>query len=431
MAIINRAHLAQYLKLNYNVIFRGRHGVGKTAIIDGVFKDAGLKWMYFSASTLDPWVDFVGIPRVVTDANGREIVRVVRPEFIEYDQVEAIFFDEFNRAPDKVINATMELLQFKRINGHQLKNLKVIWAAINPEDEEDTYSVNKLDPAHIDRFQVQIDVPFKVDEEFFLAKYPKVGKVFIDWWKDIATEIRYSVSPRRLDYAADAYQNGCRLEDFLPKESNVKKLRDMLKSMPFLEKIQAVKSEAEAIEFLRDINNTTKMLEMIKSSESTAIDFFRKYGANVPKELAEPFIDYLQARKEGFEIFDNVEEMIDRLPATKGDQRTAALINAVDFGRMYAKGGSLSNDLKALAKSKEPIAKKLANRVSDVLLSCQLSTLERILWGVGGKKGNQPTNFQVIASILGGIQNMFTVADKTNINNKVYRNKLIDNMNWL
>lgn len=432
MAIINKANLAKYLELNYNVMFRGRHGVGKTAIIKEVFEKANLRWRYFSASTLDPWVDFVGMPRPVTDENGREVIKLIRPAFIEYDEVEALFFDEFNRAPEKVINATMELLQFKSINGHRLKNLKVIWIAINPSDEEDTYAVNNLDPAHEDRFQVQIDVPFKVDEEYFLGKYPKIGKIFMDWWEEMNhKDLGYIVSPRRLDYAADAYQNNCRLEDFLPSKSNPKKLRDMLKSMPFLEKIMAVTSEAQAIEFLRDANNTTKMLDMIKAAESTAIQFFKKYGAHVPKELAEPFVDYLQARKEGFEIFDNVRQMIEKLPDTKGDQKTAALINNVDFGRMFAKGGSLKNDLIALNATEPQLIKKLANRVADVLKVCQVTTLERVLWGTGGKRGNQPTNFQTITNILSGIGGAFGAADKVTINNKVYRNKLIDNMNWL
>jgi MoxR-like ATPase len=44
MAIINKLRLEQYLKLNYNVLFSGRHGVGKTEVIKSVFEGAGLRW---------------------------------------------------------------------------------------------------------------------------------------------------------------------------------------------------------------------------------------------------------------------------------------------------------------------------------------------------------------------------------------------------
>ena len=43
--------------------------------------------------------------------------------------------DEFSRAHKKVRNAVMELIQFKSINGRKFKNLKIVWAAINPDDD--------------------------------------------------------------------------------------------------------------------------------------------------------------------------------------------------------------------------------------------------------------------------------------------------------
>src|ERR1017187_2594601 len=124
-SVINEARIKQYLALEYNVLFIGLHGVGKTAVVKKVFTEAyGDRWKYFSASTLDPWVDFVGTPKSVDDPRGGQVLELIRPKFIKHDEVEAIFLDEFNRAPDKVINAVMELIQFRSINGHKLKNLK-------------------------------------------------------------------------------------------------------------------------------------------------------------------------------------------------------------------------------------------------------------------------------------------------------------------
>lgn len=432
MAVINKARLEQYLGLNYNVLFIGRHGVGKTAIIQDVFSEAGLKWKYFSASTLDPWVDFVGVPKVIERPGEAPFLDLVRPKFIQDDEVEAIFLDELNRAPEKVINAVMELIQFKSINGHKLKNLKVIWAAINPEDDDGTYTVNHLDPAHVDRFHVHLQVPFDVDVEYFAQTYPSVHSIFIDWWKAIPENIRVLVSPRRLSYAADAYLNGCRLEDFLPPESNISKLRTALKSLPFHAEIAKVDSAEKAAAFLKEINNATKLLEMVKIKDATAIDFFVKYAATMPKELVAPFVDYVNAQKAGLEIIGSIEELIEKLPATEGNSGTAALINNVDLSVLYRSGGSLFNDLNALHIQKKNLIHKLANRCCDVLLRCQGATLERILWGIEGKAGNKQTNFHQMVLLLSRVDpNLFSSAQRSSINKKLYQRKIVDGMNFI
>ena len=431
MAIIDKLKLDQYLGLNYNVLFSGRHGVGKTMVIKDVFESAGLRWKYFSASTLDPWVDFVGVPKVV-EKDGKSTLELIRPAFIENDEVDAIFFDELNRAPDKVINAIMELLQFKSINGHKLKNLRVIWAAINPEDDNDTYSVNHLDPAHVDRFHAQIAVPFNVDNDYFLSKYPDCGQTFINWWKGLPENIRVTVSPRRLDYAAHAFINGARLEDFLPTESNVTALRKMLKSLPFHEQILAIKDANAAEAFLKNINNATKLLEMIKVKDAAAIDFFVKYAATMPKELVEPFVDYVSAQKAGLEVVGSLEELIERLPNSEGNAGTGALINNVDFRLLYKNGGSLYNDLVALNKQKKNLLMKLINRCCDVMLRCQGATLERIFWGIGGKAAGKQTNFQELVLLLSRVDStLFSVPQRNTINGKLYRMKIVDAMHFL
>jgi hypothetical protein len=430
MAIINRARLKQYAQLEYNVLMSGLHGVGKTSVITSVFNELyGTRWRYFSASTLDPWVDVVGVPDISKE-NGKKTLELIRPAWAENDEVEAIMFDEFNRAPDKVINAVMELIQFKSINGHKLNNLKVIWAAINPEDEDDTYSVNHLDPAQLDRFQVHINIPYKIDEEYFNDKFPNTGPIFCNWWKGLSGDIQKLVSPRRADYAAEAYSKGCRLEDFLPVECNVAELRKLLKSIPFHEQIKKVTSDDEALAFVKDINNSTKLLDLVKANDSCAIDFFFKYGKMMPKELTEPFAEFVHARKEGFEVVSSVEELITRLPDTKGNQGTAALINNVQLSILYKNGGSLQNDLRALNVSQKNLITKLTNRCWDVIGNCQTVTLERIFWGLEGKAANRSTNFQEIVKILGSL-GVFPHNQKVYINNKLYARKIVDDMNFL
>ena len=56
-----------WIENNLNVLLRGKHGVGKTAMVVDAFERNNLKYKYFSASTMDPWVDFIGVPKEKTD----------------------------------------------------------------------------------------------------------------------------------------------------------------------------------------------------------------------------------------------------------------------------------------------------------------------------------------------------------------------------
>ena len=218
-----------WIQNGYNVILRGRHGVGKTACIKEAFERNGLKWMYFSAATMDPWVDFIGVPKE-KEENGVSYLELVRPKAFANDEVEALFFDEYNRSAAKIRNAVMELIQFKSINGKVFKNLKIVWAAINPDekeegDEELEYNVEPVDPAQLDRFHVIYDVPYSMDRKYFKGKYgERAASAAYSWWNDLDNKLKAKISPRRMDYAMDFFAKKGDLRDVLPKEANVQKL---------------------------------------------------------------------------------------------------------------------------------------------------------------------------------------------------------------
>jgi len=224
-----------WFKHGRNVLFVGKHGCGKTASIKCCFERNGLihnkTYLYFSASTLDPWVDLVGVPEKV-EKDGKVFLELVRPKALASGEVEAIFFDEFNRAPKKVRNAVMELMQFKSINGMVFPNLKCVWAAINPE-EEDTYDVEKIDPAQKDRFHIIQNIPYKPNKEWFITRYGEDTAISaIEWWNDLPDEEKNKISPRRLEYALNEFEIGGSLQDVLPSTSNVNKLVQALKNGP-------------------------------------------------------------------------------------------------------------------------------------------------------------------------------------------------------
>lgn len=247
------------LKHNYNVLLVGEAGFGKTAMIKQCFERNNINWAYFSAATMDPWVDFVGIPKEKTDeATGITYLELIRPKAFAFDEVEAIFFDEFNRAPAKVRNAALELIQFKSINGKRFENLRVVWAAINPYDEEGTYNVEQLDPAQEDRFHVKFDVPSVPDQEFFNLRFgAKRGKVAVDWWTAHTKLSKTKISARRLEYAIDAFENEGSIRDYLPKGADCNRLVSELSAGSIVERFKEVVDRNDADEMMKFLKSDT------------------------------------------------------------------------------------------------------------------------------------------------------------------------------
>lgn len=258
-------HFEFWIRNNFNVLFVGKHGVGKTSLINKAFELAGLNWKYFSASTMDPWVDFIGVPKEKVE-DGRSYLDLVRPKELEDDTLEAIFLDEYNRSHKKVRNAVMELIQFKSINGKKFNNLRMIWAAINPEDDEDEeYDVEKLDPAQADRFHVKVEIPYKPSRAYFTSRYGReMSAAACEWWSQLPKNVKNEVSPRRLDYALETFNLNGDLSYVLPKSSNVGKLIYSLNEGPILEKLNDLCSGKEdPEEFLKSENNYAASIETI------------------------------------------------------------------------------------------------------------------------------------------------------------------------
>ena len=318
-----------WIQNNQNVLFTGKHGVGKTARIVEAFNRHKLKWLYFSAATLDPWVDFVGVPKEVKDEQGNAYLDLVRPKHFAEDNVEAIFLDEYNRAPQKVRNATMELLQFKSINGKKFKNLRIVWAAINPEpdgDDVDTkieYDVEKMDPAQKDRFEVQVNVPYKPDIAYFKSKYgDMVGTAAVQWWGELTDAEKELVSPRRLDYAVNIYTKDGDLRDVLPVKINSSKLSLELKNGSFRRRMEDIfksNDQTAAASFINDENNYNSTIKQILANRAYLEFYFNFFP---PEKQMKEARGSLAVQNFLFDNFDKYARLIHTISAT--DQKVAS-----------------------------------------------------------------------------------------------------------
>ena len=265
-----------WLDNNYNVLFIGHAGTGKTSMVVDCWEKANLKYKYFSASTMDPFLDFIGIPKEKEDEKG-SYLELIKPKDFRDDEIEALFFDEFNRSSKKIRNAVMELIQFKSINGRKYPNLKIVWAAINPDSDNNDfndmeYDVEPLDQAQRDRFHVHIEIPYKPLMSYFTSKFgERSAKAACDWWNDLPQEIKQQVSPRRLDYAVEMVQKGGNIKWVLPPVAGLDKLQDFLKNgspKERFEEILASKDEKEMKKFLSVDNTFSSVQDLVCKNAS-------------------------------------------------------------------------------------------------------------------------------------------------------------------
>lgn len=210
--------LKSYISNDLNILISGPAGTGKTAMLMEAVSDLGLTMKYYETPTLDPFTDLVGIP---VPNEKKETVKYYRPHDI--DTAEVIFFDEINRADPRVLNAIFEIIQFKTINGEPLPNLRVVVAAMNPNDGD--YTVDQLDVALQDRFDMFLAAMPRIDMAYFTKKYNReVASAVAQWWADVDRNYRTNresstnkavyISPRRMDKIVGAFQK-------LPRRSTI------------------------------------------------------------------------------------------------------------------------------------------------------------------------------------------------------------------
>jgi len=226
-----------------NVLLTGAHGVGKTSIFYDLCEQLGLKGAYINVPSSDYFVDWLGIPHPETEPEtirtlrwflsqqGGESVAVsyakdylgmsdhsaleaisflghttakvglqfLRPKRLS--GVQFVFFDEINREADpRFLDSCMEMVQFRRVNGQELPDLKLVWAAQNPPN--DVYRVKELDIPLVDKFGAHIYLEGNPDYAWYCNQGydPHTAASVISWYEsDLNKSQKSQVSPRCLE----------------------------------------------------------------------------------------------------------------------------------------------------------------------------------------------------------------------------------------
>ena len=138
----------------------GRHGTGKSFLLERLAQALGLVYRFYNASLIN-YDDLVGIP--VPDETQSSLRYITTPTAI-WD-AEVVFVDELNRTRPDLQNKLFPIIHERRVQGVELEKLRYRWAAMNPatngeHDEQEAYlGTEPLDPALADRFGFLIEVP--------------------------------------------------------------------------------------------------------------------------------------------------------------------------------------------------------------------------------------------------------------------------------
>jgi len=130
------------------VLFRGRHGIGKSEVVYQIAENLGLLVVERRASQMTEG-DLIGLPS--TDGS---ITSFNPPDWYHEccEEGRLLFLDEIDRATPEVRQGIFELTDSRKLNGHHLHPDTLIFAAVNGGEHGAQYQVGEMDPAELDRW---------------------------------------------------------------------------------------------------------------------------------------------------------------------------------------------------------------------------------------------------------------------------------------
>lgn len=134
---------------NHNIMLMGKHGIGKSEILENFFTAKGFKVVTLFLGQMSDPGDLIGIPRK-NEATGK--TEFLPPFWFPTDDIPVVLFlDELNRARPEVLQTIMDLALNRKLAGRTLPEGSRIISAVNAGEE---YQLTELDPALVSRFNI-------------------------------------------------------------------------------------------------------------------------------------------------------------------------------------------------------------------------------------------------------------------------------------
>ncbi|MEZ5042110.1 MAG: AAA family ATPase [Saprospiraceae bacterium] len=135
----------------------GRHGIGKTEIVETLARDQGYDFAYIAPAQFEEMGDLIGMPAIEA---GKTVFKA--PAWVPTSEGPGILLiDDVNRADDRILRGIMQLLQHGGLISWQLPPKWQIVLTANPDGGD--YSVTPMDDAMLTRM-LHITLTFDVLE---------------------------------------------------------------------------------------------------------------------------------------------------------------------------------------------------------------------------------------------------------------------------
>jgi len=195
----------------------GRHGIGKTEIVEAIAKENDYKFAYIAPAQFEEMGDLVGMPTI---EDGKTSFRA--PEWVPTEEGPGVLLiDDVNRADDRILRGIMQLLQNFELVSWKLPEKWQIVLTANPDGGD--YSVTPMDDAMLTRM-MHISMEFEVKEWAKWAEAHEIdarGINFVLTYPEIVTGER--TTPRTL---VQFFESISEIEDLKENYSLVKLLAD-------------------------------------------------------------------------------------------------------------------------------------------------------------------------------------------------------------
>jgi len=123
----------------------GKHGIGKTQLVESIAKKKGFDFISVSPAQFEEMGDLLGMPKII---DGKTVF--APPSWVPTSEVSGILLiDDINRADDRILRGIMQLLQNYELVSWKLPKKWHIIATANPDGGD--YSVTPMDNAILTR----------------------------------------------------------------------------------------------------------------------------------------------------------------------------------------------------------------------------------------------------------------------------------------
>ncbi|OLQ79109.1 ATPase [Photobacterium proteolyticum] len=137
-------------KRSVPVCIWGRHGIGKTQLVEQIAKEQGMQWCAIAPAQFEEMGDLLGMPITETLESGKTVTRFAAPHWVPTEPGPGILLiDDVNRADERILRGIMQLLQNHELISWTLPEGWQIVLTANPDGGD--YSVTPMDDAMLTR----------------------------------------------------------------------------------------------------------------------------------------------------------------------------------------------------------------------------------------------------------------------------------------